>query len=44
MNEDVMELLNVKKTRAYVITKQLCDRGYIVAEGRGAEKKYLLVK
>ena len=43
-DEDVMELLNVKKTRAYVITKQLCDRGYIVAEGRGPEKKYLLVK
>ena len=36
-----MELLGVKRTRAYTIAKQMCDENMIVAVGRGVNKKYI---
>ncbi len=45
MTEDeVMELLEVKKTRAYVITRQMAEMGLIEIRGRGKDKKYVLDK
>lgn len=41
---DIMKLLDVKKTRAYIIAKQMCDKHLIISRGRGADKKYLLKK
>lgn len=41
--KDVESLLDVKRTRAYVITKQLIDAGLIKAVGRGENKKYTAV-
>lgn len=38
---EIMELLGVKRTRAYTIAKQMCDENLIVSVGRGANKKYL---
>lgn len=38
----IMELLGVKRTRAYTIAKQMCNENLIVAVGRGANKKYLV--
>ena len=38
----IRNLLDVKKTRAYTIAKQMIDDGTIVAVGRGEDKKYLL--
>lgn len=37
---EIMDLLNIKKTRAYIIAKQMCDDGLIIAVGRGADKRY----
>lgn len=42
--KDVENLLDVKRTRAYVITKQLVDADLIKAIGRGEDKKYIAVK
>lgn len=39
---EIMELLNVKRTRAYTLAKQMCDDNLIVPVGRGINKKYLL--
>ncbi len=39
----IMELLGVKKTRAYGIAKEMCAEGLIKANGRGATKKYMRV-
>ena len=39
---EIQELLGVKRTRAYMIAKQMCDEGLITAVGRGKEKKYVL--
>ena len=36
---EIMELLDVKRTRAYTVAKQMCDENLIVAVGRGANKK-----
>ena len=41
-DEDLQELLNVKKTRAYLIARQMSESGLIKIIGRGSEKKYLL--
>lgn len=41
---EIMELLGVKRTRAYTVAKQMCDENLIVAVGRGKNKKYLPVK
>ena len=40
----VMELLNVKKTRAYTILREMVQDGLIESTGRGVSKKYLLCK
>ena len=37
----IMELINVKKTRAYSIAKEMCAEGLIKAIGRGSSKKYV---
>lgn len=37
----IEKMLNVKRTRAYVIAKQMCEDGYISPIGRGANKKYI---
>lgn len=38
---EIMELLGVKKTRAYTVAKQMCDDNLIVTVGRGVNKKYI---
>ena len=40
-DQEIQELLNVKRTRAYTIAKELRDEGWITAVGRGKEKKYV---
>lgn len=39
-DEEIQEILNVKKTRAYVIARQMSENGLIEIVGRGAAKKY----
>ena len=41
-DEDLQELLNVKKTRAYLIARQMNESGLIEIIGRGAGKIYRL--
>lgn len=41
---ELMELLEIKKTRAFTLSKQMENIGLIVITGRGAEKKILLTK
>ncbi len=41
-DEELQGLLNVKKTRAYLIARQMNEEGFIDIEGRGAGKKYKL--
>lgn len=41
-NEDMRELLNIKKTRAYLLARQMNETGLIEIIGRGAAKKYKL--
>ena len=41
-NEDLQELLNIKKTRAYLLARQMHENGVIDIIGRGAAKKYRL--
>lgn len=41
-DEELQELLNVKKTRSYLIARQMNECGLIEIEGRGAGKKYKL--
>lgn len=41
-DEDLQELLNVKKTRAYLIARQMKENGLIEIIGKGAEKQYRL--
>ena len=41
-DEDLQELLSVKKTRAYLLARQMHENGLIEIIGRGAEKKYRL--
>lgn len=40
----IQELLGIKKTRAFVIVKQMCEEGLIAARGRGVNKEYRLQK
>lgn len=40
--EEMQELLNIKKTRAYLLSRQMCEKGLIKVSGRGTEKKYRL--
>lgn len=39
--DEIMELLGVKKTRAYTLAKEMCDEKLMVCEGRGVNKKYM---
>ena len=39
-DEDFQELLNIKKTRAYLLARQMNESGLIDVIGRGATKKY----
>ncbi len=41
-DEELQELLNVKKTRAYLLARQMNEKGLIEIIGRGAAKKYKL--
>ena len=41
-DEDLQELLNVKKTRAYLLARRMNENGLIEIVGRGAGKKYKL--
>ena len=41
-DEDLQKLLNIKKTRAYLLSRQMCENGLIDIIGRGAAKKYKL--
>ena len=38
-DEDLQELLNIKKTRAYLLSRQMNENGLIDIIGRGAGKK-----
>ena len=38
---EIMELLGVKRRRAYTVAKQMSDESLIVAIGRGANKKHI---
>ena len=39
-DDDLQELLNIKKTRAYLLSRQMQENGLIDIVGRGAAKKY----
>ena len=41
-DEELQELLNIKKTRSYLLTRQMNESGLIEIEGRGAGKRYKL--
>ena len=41
-DEELQELLHIKKTRAYLLTRQMSEEGLIEVVGRGAEKTYKL--
>ena len=41
-DSDLQELLNIKKTRAYLLTRQMSEDGLIEIIGRGSAKKYRL--
>ncbi len=40
--EELQELLNVKRTRAYLIARQMLEQGLIQCSGRGINKRYYL--
>jgi len=40
-DEDLQELLNIKKTRAYLLARQMNENGLIDIIGRGVSKKYM---
>ena len=40
--EELQELLNVKRTRAYIIARQMIEQGLIECLGRGENKRYYL--
>lgn len=40
--EELQELLSVKRTRAYLVARQMCEADLIDATGRGVNKKYRL--
>lgn len=41
-DEELQDLLNVKKTRSYLIARQMHENGLIDIIGKGAEKRYRL--
>lgn len=40
--EELQELLNVKRTRAYLVARQMCEADLVITTGRGVHKKYRL--
>lgn len=38
---EIMELLGIKKTRAYALVKQMYNENLLIPIGRGTSKKYL---
>ena len=43
-DEELQELLNIKKTRAYLLTRQMSEEKLIEIVGKGAAKRYKLSK
>jgi len=43
-DDELMELLNLKRTRTYIVANQMADMGLIDIIGRGKDKKYILHK
>ena len=43
-DEELQELLNIKKTRAYLLTRQMREENLIEIVGKGAAKRYKLSK
>jgi len=43
-DDELMELLNLKRTRTYIVANQMADMGLIDIIGRGKDKKYVLHK
>jgi len=41
-DEEVQALLNVKRTRAFNLTKQMSDAGLVTLVGRGKNRKFVL--
>ena len=41
-DEELQDLLNIKKTRAYLIAREMNENGLIDITGRGRKKKYRL--
>jgi len=40
--DDVQNLLGIKRTRSFTLTKQMSDAGLIKIKGRGVNKKIIL--
>ena len=40
-DEEIRALLDIKKTRAYTLVKEMREMGLLRAVGRGAEKRYV---
>ena len=43
-DKDLQELLNVKRTRAYLIARQMMEAGLLTTTGRGVTKRYRLAQ
>lgn len=41
-DDELMELLNLKRTRAYIVARRMAEMGLINIVGRGKDKKYTL--
>lgn len=41
-DEELQELLNIKKTRAYLLSRQMHENGLLAIIGKGSSKKYTL--
>ncbi|MBP1566109.1 MAG: putative DNA binding domain-containing protein [Oscillospiraceae bacterium] len=41
-DNEISEILNIKRTRAYTIAKEMCTENLITVTGRGSKKKYSL--
>ena len=41
-DDEIGNLLHIKRTRIFTLTKQMCELGFIAVNGRGSNKKYLL--
>ena len=41
-DEELQDLLNVKRTRAYLVARQMMEQGFIKSSGRGVNKRYYI--